>query len=905
MKRIISVLCCLSLLLALALPIGVSAEQTKIQVSINGKDVTMFRDIVQKGDSYLLPIKELMGKMGFFVEFDQATKSCISDDVNFAPLKVVPDSRIAWYDSVNLELDEQTIGLEDDVLVELRFIDMIYGVDFAIEDGKIKFSVSKKVKADEKEVVDSIDEYLKDIEPKNYTVKQTDIKDFKIYDTKLVSARMVEVDDAPGFTEAVEVDNLTEPGARYWDSQITIDSTESVSAGDVLVATFYARKIKCVDESGFSTFAATFEAIDTDWTKFFNDPEIRVDEGWTRFQYAFTVSKNLGIGGSHFCLRVGFRYQTVQFGGIEVVNYGKKADIEVMAPEKKIVTTYYGREDDALWREEALRRIEKYRKNDMTIKVVDEEGNPVKDATVKADMTRSEFLWGTAVNNENRVFYSQNTSVINQDIIKRLFNSVVLESDNKTTGFYEGNKDFKMESNAEAINFVRDNNMYFRSHAVLWDALKYFPAEDINENTTEEELVEYLIRHASRFIEAYGDTITEIDVLNEALNNTFFRDKFGWDYIAEVFRAVNEMAPNARLFYNETGIVGNESNWNATYRARAIIDQLQAAGAPVQGFGIQNHSEGFIYPQIYYNQLDYVAENLDYLAITEYDYLSKLPDNVEAERIEAEYLRDSLIMAYSHPKMTGFTMWGFYDAPHWRQNAPLYNGSLNPKPALKMWEKYVLDEWVTHEEALTDENGIATIRGHRGEYDITVEAGGRKAATTLVLTKDGENAVTAVIGKNKIDFVSSQAVAEVLPRVPVLRLVYERENYEVAYKKMYENLIENAALDNGDKADYILDEDNTAGCPISKSSYVMLNLKEPMNEGYILLKSTGVNQGQVRVFAITDDGEKQIYAGETTMGQLKLKFNGKSVKAIKIEGLMDIPSLIKTVKVSQKEDKGI
>ena len=53
-----------------------------------------------------------------------------------------------------------------------------------------------------------------------------------------------------------------------------------------------------------------------------------------------------------------------------------------------------GTEDDALWREEALRNIEKYRKAPVTVKVVDESGNAVNDAEVALDMTENEFMFG-------------------------------------------------------------------------------------------------------------------------------------------------------------------------------------------------------------------------------------------------------------------------------------------------------------------------------------------------------------------------------------------------------------------------------------------------------------------------------------------------------------------------------
>ena len=52
-----------------------------------------------------------------------------------------------------------------------------------------------------------------------------------------------------------------------------------------------------------------------------------------------------------------------------------------------------------LWRDPAVnarieRNIERYRKGDATIAVVDAEGKPIPDATVKVRQTEHEFLFG-------------------------------------------------------------------------------------------------------------------------------------------------------------------------------------------------------------------------------------------------------------------------------------------------------------------------------------------------------------------------------------------------------------------------------------------------------------------------------------------------------------------------------
>lgn len=893
MKRILSALFCITIFMNILAPVC-SLAYSDIKVTINGNSVTFIRDAYEENGICMLPFKELMGKMGFFIGYDEESKS-YTGTVNGVEAQVPRNSDKACYDQVWIELETPTVALDDDVLVETEFIEKLYGISCENNGNEVKFTVKKfsEDKKDEERV--SIDEYLSDKKPKNINIPSDDLFKAQLSNPALVAMKEVEVDDAPGFTRAIEVENLTEPALSY-SAQITFDSEESISAGDVLVATIYAKKIKCVDESGYATMNATYEAIDIDWTKFSAQTE-SVPETWERYQYAFVVTKDLKAGGAHFCIRVGFRYQTIQFGGLEVVNYGKNADISVLAPEKAVKTTYYGSEDGALWREEAFKRIEKYRKNDMKIRVRDEEGNPVPDAKVSANMTRSEFLWGTAIV-ESRAFNARRTSMVYKNILGKKFNSLVLESRMKPGGF-------DVRDCVYSVNFAREHNMYFRAHTILWDALKHFP-EEITENTTEQEIYDFCVRHASRLIYNFGDSLNEMDVVNEPLNNSFFRDKYGMDFIVELYKTIHDMAPDMKLFVNETGLTGTDTNWASATRLKGIIDDLLEKGAPLDGLGIQDHTAGFIYPQTFYNQLDYVAENLKYIAITEYDYISNLPNNRDALQLEADYLRDTIIMAYSQPKMTGFTMWGFGDFGHWRLNAPLYFEPYTAKPALKYWDQYVWGEWFTQAEESTDENGETVIRGHRGEYDVTVSAGGKTAKTTLVLSKDGENTVEAVVGSDGIELKSSEEVEDPLPQISMLKAVYNAKDSEYEYKKLYENRAVGAVRDSGENVDFLLREGNKSICAVDKNSSITVKLREPQESGYITIKTANDKESLLKVEAREDNGEwKQIYAGESYNGITGFSFDKKQISEIRITGLVDATASVNYISIALKENRGV
>lgn len=261
-------------------------------------------------------------------------------------------------------------------------------------------------------------------------------------------------------------------------------------------------------------------------------------------------------------------------------------------------------------------------------------------------------------------------------------------------------------------------------------------------------------------------------------------------------------------------------------------------------------------------------------------------------------------LAYSHPKMTSFTMWGFCDFGHWRANAPLYDNTYNPKPALKYWDEYVWGEWFTKDNAPTDKNGEAVIRGHRGEYEIIVDAYGMKAKTTLVLTKNGENTINAVVKDNEIILSSSdEVVKNNLPEISLKDAVYNEKQSENFYLTFYENKLSSICKNSGEDVSFLINQSNSSYCAVDKNNFVLLNLENEMTSGYIKIKTAKEETALVLIEVKQNNDEwKKIYAGEIKDGEDNIYFECDNTDQIKISGLINAPAMLKHINVSQKED---
>jgi hypothetical protein len=108
------------------------------------------------------------------------------------------------------------------------------------------------------------------------------------------------------------------------------------------------------------------------------------------------------------------------------------------------------------------------------------------------------------------------------------------------------------------------------------------------------------------------------------------------------------------------------------------------------------------------------------LELTELDILTN-----GDEQLQADYLRDVLIMAYSHPAYTSVMLWVFWEGAGWKPTAGLWRKDWTEKPAGEIWRQLVRGLWLTKAAGVTASAGEFQFRGHRGHYEIRVTIDGK------------------------------------------------------------------------------------------------------------------------------------------------------------------------------------
>ncbi len=246
--------------------------------------------------------------------------------------------------------------------------------------------------------------------------------------------------------------------------------------------------------------------------------------------------------------------------------------------------------------------------------------------------------------------------------------------------------------------------------------------------------------HIKDEVGATRGMISERDVVNEPFTQHELLDLLGPGIMTEWFKLAHEGDPKAMLYLNDfAGLMNRGENTPHKDALERTLRMLQDSSAPVGGLGIQAHfSPQLTGPRQILQELDRWARLGLAIQITEFDV------NVQDEQLQAQYTRDFMTSVFSHPAVNAILMWGFWEGAHWIPQAALYRKDWEIKPNGKAWNELVLKEWHTQLTAITDTSGCVSIRGFRGDYDITINYKGRQKTWPLALPKQGAE-LTAVV----------------------------------------------------------------------------------------------------------------------------------------------------------------
>ena len=718
-KSLIALTLCLSMLLGMST--FVSAEE-KITVLLDGKELVFSDQLpILVEDRTLVPMRAIFEAMGAVVFWDKYDDSVVAvKDTDMVELGIGKTEAKKNAQSVTLDVPAQLIN--DRTMVPLRFVGEALGaqVDWLGDTNTVDIKTTQKPAVETK----TNEEKLAALPEGEVLVNSETVLAANISGGAMVKKETVSVSGMP-FDTALRVQTVTEPNNVY-NVQMTLRMKQAVKKDDILLCMFYVRGVETSAADGSAQLSVVHEELASGKYDKTMSQGLTLEPGaeWIRVFIPYTAIRDMAADKSQVNIRFGYPPQTVEIADFQVINYKNSVeftDLPVMA------ATYPGQEADAQWRKDAWARIEQNRKSDFDIQVVGENGAPVSGAKVNVALQKHDFDFGTAVNKAFLDETNERGRLLSK-YLRLFFNAAVPENELKRPAWASSQDTAK-----RSVNKLLSYDFDVRGHTMVWDRWdKLPPAFETDYAINDPKRMETeTLAHISEIGSAFSGYLREWDVANEILQNNKMRGILGDETLVKWYQEAKKADPHAILYLNEN-TVGTTYNTQAK-KFEELLKKLKGMGAPIEAVGFQCHYNAAFDPQKFIELSDVFAPLVDELKITEFDY------NCTDEQLQADFTRDMIIAAYSHPSYSGFMMWGFYDGAHWLKNAPLFHEDWTLKPSGAAYIDLVYNQLWTNEDAVTDAKGTSTVRGYQGEYIVTVEYNGKTYQQRADLTKDGTN----------------------------------------------------------------------------------------------------------------------------------------------------------------------
>lgn len=403
-------------------------------------------------------------------------------------------------------------------------------------------------------------------------------------------------------------------------------------------------------------------------------------------------------------------------------------------------------------------RIEKYRKADASVTVVDAKGAPIPGAEVEIQQTRHEFLFGCNIFLWGRAGKEQDEAAY-----RRRFAALLNYA---TLPFYwpsyerrQGQPDH--ERAAGIAQWCRRHGIATKGHPLAWNFSDPAWLPDDPERIRRLQLA-----RIDDCVGRFKGLIDRWDVVNEAAH--FDREAFKkrapkmtrmWQTVGQIelvrqcFRRARRANPAATLLINDYRL-------DAAYEN--VIRQLVGEdGKPLfDVIGMQSHMHGGPWTNgKIWDACEQFAKYGVPLHFTETTILSARPkprgagsarrwaSTKEGEQWQARETARFYTMLFSHPAVEAITWWDFSDRRAW-QNAPAgwLREDMSPKPVYERMQSLIKGKWWTRETLQANRQGQAAFRGFLGQYKVTVAVDGKPTAQEMTVARNQPNRLVVTIG---------------------------------------------------------------------------------------------------------------------------------------------------------------
>ena len=383
-----------------------------------------------------------------------------------------------------------------------------------------------------------------------------------------------------------------------------------------------------------------------------------------------------------------------------------------------------------------------HRKAEARIQLLNPDGTPAANRSVKVDQTSHKFLFGCGAfdavelmkteDAEKRAFLQER-----MDKWLKLFNYGTLP-------FYWGRYEPVEGQTAytetmAAAKWLREKGVQVKGHPLCW----HTACANWLMQFSNEEILRRQLERIRRDVTAYKGVIDMWDVINEVVIMPVFdkydnaitricKEKGRIQLVREVFAAAKESNPDAVLLIND---------FNTTWAYEILVNGLLEAGVPITAIGIQSHQHQgywglaklnavlerfsqFKLP-IHFTENTLISGEImpDYIVDLNDWQVDEWPSTPEGEERQAREISEMYTVLFNHPLVEAITTWDFNDGLWLKAPSGFVKEDNTEKPSYYALQKLIHGDWETHANLSTDSEGFLSFSGFKGSYTLTADTG--------------------------------------------------------------------------------------------------------------------------------------------------------------------------------------
>lgn len=457
-------------------------------------------------------------------------------------------------------------------------------------------------------------------------------------------------------------------------------------------------------------------------------------------QGSATVSEQVEVSAQHLAAAEGYLRQS-------------PADIKNAVNELSLSLKSSLEAREQLVMAKAKADIEKYRKGDVQLQVVDAAGKPLSNCQISCTQVSSDFLFGANPMGGGGSYDTKIGGLMKDAGVNHSYIAVRWGLIEPQTGIFN----WENIDSYQKVDDQLDQGFKLMGAFSLWLSpnTDFSPAYLSGMNF--EQLKKNVYNRTYGLVKRYKGRIDtwEINEMNLASANALDLTLEQKLELMKVFAtAVKEANPQARILNGSTALPYE-------FTDSLSFPELLKNGVPADIIGLELYYSGV-------NAEGYSTVGLDMAAISDLlDFYSTFGKPVYIKELsapstyvsgsswwhqpwnqktQAEYLEKLYTIAFSKPLVQAITWsWGISDQDAFIVSGGLLDDSSNPKPAYFAL-KDLLSSWTTSSSGMTSATGEYSFRGFGGEYEVAIKGqDGLSFNTTIHVTEQQCNSLTIQI----------------------------------------------------------------------------------------------------------------------------------------------------------------